>query len=94
MRDQPHDIQRQIQDIPMFHICAKSHNLVVIGANAQLADSDGLKMVIEPEGEYVMFTATCLSTPNRDLCSVKLGPTPNVDVISCEQQHARTASHD
>ncbi|KAF9503430.1 hypothetical protein BS47DRAFT_1356186 [Hydnum rufescens UP504] len=29
--------------------CAKSHNLGVIVANAQLADSDGLKMVIEPE---------------------------------------------
>lgn len=49
--------------------CAKSHNLVVIAANAQLADSDGLKMMIEPEGEYVMFTADMwkLSTPNRDL---------------------------
>ncbi|KAF9506229.1 hypothetical protein BS47DRAFT_1352972, partial [Hydnum rufescens UP504] len=33
------------------YLAAKSHNLGVIVANAQLADSDGLKMVIEPEGD-------------------------------------------
>ncbi|KAF9509520.1 hypothetical protein BS47DRAFT_143763 [Hydnum rufescens UP504] len=45
VRDQPHGIQRQIQDIPMCHIFAP--NSVILWL--LLADSDGLKMVIEPE---------------------------------------------
>ncbi|KAF9508369.1 hypothetical protein BS47DRAFT_1350391 [Hydnum rufescens UP504] len=38
--------------------CAKSHNLGVIVANAQLADSDGLKMAIEPEVGEQQHTRT------------------------------------
>ncbi|KAF9508358.1 hypothetical protein BS47DRAFT_1342331 [Hydnum rufescens UP504] len=40
--------------------CAKSHNLGVVAANAQLADSDGLKMAIEPEDEYQQHACTAL----------------------------------